>query len=175
MLEKAQNAFSNACDHPEMSDIAGVFVAIGHILRKQGKSAEALVVLAKSLATGKELYGESHHFYSETAVIMASVLFDQGKLAEALALFEPAQVAITAALGENHANAEPVFYQMAFAYKAQGRYAESLAQLARHLAVELETKGEGHPAVAIVRKEIAAVRALQEEAVGRLVGQVGGY
>ena len=70
---------------------------------------------------------------------MASVLFNQGKYAESLALFEPALVATTAALGENHANADWTCRKMALAYKAQGRYAESLAQLARSLAVVLET------------------------------------
>ena len=104
------------------------------------------------------------------------MLVDKVKYAEVLALLEPAQVATTAALGENHVCASTTCRVMALPYNAQGRYAESLAQLARRLAVVLETKGEGHPDVAIVRSYIASVRALQEEAVGKMIAppQAGG-
>jgi serine/threonine protein kinase len=176
-FEKLAKAVSSE-DEPHLKESVGLELATtkGAILREQGRLAEAVELLRKTLQDRQALEGEDHPDSLNTMRNLARTLQEAGELQEAIAMYETAYIGLKKASDKKHfprllSDMASCLYNLRRTQEAKENYEEAIPILQAIL-------GERHLATAAAKRDQArvlcdlgdteAARTLCEEALATL-------
>jgi eukaryotic-like serine/threonine-protein kinase len=161
LLEQAVQAHRAA--HLQSAEHATAANALGTLLSRQARHAEAIAMLEEAVALRTSLFGAEHPATSIAVSNLGIALLEAGhpaasevKLLEALAVDERL-------LGEDHPSLAVLLMQVASAKRELGATAEAIEYLNRALAIHRAHFEESHPGIATALSGLGTAYLLRED------------
>jgi hypothetical protein len=139
-------------DHPDTlksrSNLAEAYLAAG-------RTAEAIPLLARTLADRERLLGADHPDTLESRHDLSVAYLAAGRTAEAILLLDQATADFERLLGADHPDTLASRNNLALAYDASGRWAEAILLFEQTLANSERLLGADHPKTLTSRNNLA--------------------
>jgi tetratricopeptide (TPR) repeat protein len=116
-------------------------------LCREGKSAEAIKIVEKSVETAENTFGPEHSNVAVSLNFLAELYRSEGKYAETEVLYKRSLVITEKALGPDHPDLAAALNNLAEFYREQGKYAEAEPLYKRALPIYVKALGADHPVV----------------------------
>jgi tetratricopeptide (TPR) repeat protein len=116
-------------------------------LCREGKSAEAINIVEKSVETAENSFGPDHPNVAVSLNFLAELYRSDGKYAEAEPLYKRSLSIIEKTLGPDHTDVAAALNNLAEFYGEQGKYSEAEPLYKRALSIYVKALGADHPVV----------------------------
>ncbi len=116
-------------------------------LCREGKSAEAINIVEKSVETAENTFGPDHPNVAVSLNFLAELYRSDGKSTEAEPLYKRSLSIVEKALGPDHTDVAAALNNLAEFYGEQGKYAEAEPLYKRALPIYVKALGADHPIV----------------------------
>ncbi len=117
-------------------------------LCREGKYAEAIKIVEKSLEMAENTFGPDHSNVTVSLNYLAELYRWQGRNSEAESLYKRSLSIIEKTLGPDHTDVAAALNNLAEFYREQGKYSEAEPLYKRALPIYVKALGADHPVVA---------------------------